>query len=94
MKATKEEVRKEFLDAIRHLVFYWANVKDEYYDRNLKNRLDGFAHSILCLFDGVTDSTPPLSIVVSVDESDPECEYIDGMIINDDCHLHELYHKK
>lgn len=45
---TEEEVRKEFLDHVRHLVEYWNDVDD----RDSIGKLNGLAFSILVAIDG------------------------------------------
>lgn len=88
---TKEAVREEFLDYLRFMAQYWAHPDRDV--KNVKERLDGFAHSILCAIDGVSADLPPLDLVIEADRDDSECEYEDGMVINDGCHLHDLYYK-
>lgn len=48
---TEVEVRKEFLDHVRHLVEYWHDVDD----RDLRDKLNGLAFSILVAIDGESD---------------------------------------
>lgn len=51
---TTEEVRKQFISAIKHSIDYW-NTEDFHFDNNIsdrRRRLEGLAHSILVLLDG------------------------------------------
>jgi len=46
---TRDEVRDLFLDHVRDLIAYWANVSS---DCSHEQRLEGLAHSILAVIDG------------------------------------------
>jgi len=95
---TKEEVRAMVLDMVRGYASYWANedrVKTE------QERCDGLAFSIMNIFDGTTAALPAFDIVARPHPDDKEyCisqgekYFPDGMAINDDCMLHEMYHRE
>lgn len=51
---TEEEVRKEFLAHVRHLVEYWHDVDD----RDPKDKLNGLAFSIMSAIDGCSVDLP------------------------------------
>ena len=94
---TVEEVREEFLDMMRTYADYWANVQD----RSTPEKLHGLCFSILNIFDGTTLGLPAFDIVVRPHEDEKqfaidngEDYYEDGMCINDDCYLHDMYYKE
>ena len=90
---TKEEVRQEFIDMVKARTHYWATAKG---DMTVQERCEGVAFSLMNIFDG-TSGLPAFDIVVRphpadkqfhIDEGDDY--YPDGMVINDDCYLHNL----
>lgn len=90
---SKEEARNRFLNQMRAYAEYWKN-EDRVPDANA--RIDGFLHSILCVFDGVTGH-PAVDLVISVHPDDQAYHeengddyYVKGTVINDDVHLHDL----
>lgn len=94
----KEAAREAFLDQVRAYVDYWAH-PDVQRD-NVKERLSGLAFSILNIFDGTSAMMPAFDIVVrphpddkAYQQAEGEDYYVDGMVINDDCHLHELFYR-
>jgi hypothetical protein len=97
---TAEEARAIFLDAIRTYIDYWAN-NPAVADRTHQRRLEGFAHSLLCVIDGVSSAMPcSMDLVLSPHPDDKQFNidqgenWIEaGMVIND-CHLHELLYRK
>lgn len=95
---TKEEVRAMVLEMVRGYATYWAN---EDRVKTNQERCDGLAFSIMNIFDGTTAALPAFDIVARPHPDDKEyCssqgdKYIpDGLTINDDCLLHELYYDK
>ncbi len=94
---TEKEAREMLLEAVRALAEHWAGVTDPYY-ADMRMRLDGFTHSLLCMFDGVSGTMPcAIDLVLrphpddkqyNIDRGEDWIE--DGMCIND-CHLHEMF---
>jgi len=91
---TKEEIRQEFLEHIKGLVKYW----DELPQKTTTDRLDGLAFSILSTIDGCSISICALNIVVRPHPDDKQFNidngddyYPDGLVINDDVYLHDLW---
>lgn len=96
---TVEEMRERFMDILRFTARYWADVKEG--DRDAYSRIMGFAHSMLCIFDGVSEGMPAIDLILrphpddkrfNIDEGDNWIE--DGMVINESCHLHDLLYQK
>lgn len=92
---TAEEVRTEFLSALRGLANYWAGVKPD----DALGACNGLAFSICSMLDGVS-GLPAFDLVLSPHQDDKnyciengEDWYEPGMVIND-CMLHELYYQK
>jgi len=93
---THEEARRLFLDSIREKANYWDSIPLI----SKKDALDGLAFGILVLIDGLTNS-PAFDLVVRTHEDDKqnaiECGdnyYEDGMVVNEDVYLHELWYPK
>lgn len=94
---TKEDARESFLASIRQYAFYWSRQEG-----TKKDIADGMAHSILTLIDGNAGmSICSMDLVLRPHEDDKQFhiddgdDYAqDGMVINDDCHLHSMYFKK
>lgn len=93
---TKEEVRGQFLNTIRNYVDYWDSVDE----RSSKEKLSGLAFSILNILDGTTIDLPAFNLSVDVHPSNKEyCQennknwYEQGMLINDDEMLHEMFYE-
>jgi hypothetical protein len=91
---TKEETRDEFLRHIKYLVRYWAKASGP---QTIEDRCDGVAFSILACIDGCTE-VPAMTLRVNVHPSDRayrrqagENWHRQGIAINDDCELHEVY---
>ncbi|HUS89235.1 MAG TPA: hypothetical protein VMW91_07705 [Desulfosporosinus sp.] len=91
---TEIEVRNEFLDHIRSIAKYWAELPG----KNSQERCDGVAFSILNIFDGST-MLPAMNISLLPHPEDKQYHIDEGknwyepkMIIND-CMLHEVYFK-
>jgi hypothetical protein len=94
---TKEEVRENFLQAIRSLPKYWANVDNGY---TTEEKISGAFHSFLSLLDG-SSHLPCFDLVLRPHHDDKDFHieegenyYEDGMVINDDCLLHEIFYKR
>lgn len=93
---TKEEAREMVLEHIRGLVQYWDT---ESRATTSREKLEGLAFSVLNIFDG-TSSLPAFDIAVrphpddkAYHEAEGSNYFEDGMVINDDCHLHELFYR-
>lgn len=91
---TTEEARLNFLDQIRGLTDYWANLSG---DHDAKYRCEGVAFSMLSLIDGCS-GMPAMDISLAPHEDDKQFHidndenwYEPGMVIND-CMLHDLWH--
>ncbi len=94
---TKEEVQEKFLNHLRAIAKYWANEACQ----TAQERCDGVAFSILSLIDGSILGLPAIDLALCPHESDEafcrsngENWFEDGMIINDDVALHEMWHQK
>ena len=95
---TKEEAREMLLDQIRNISEYWSKVDNS----SVKDKCDGVAFSILNIFDGCSGGFScaiDLSLSPHPDDKkffigEDENYFESGMIINDDCMLHELYFKE
>ena len=94
---TKEEVKEDFLTAIRGIPKYWANADNGY---TTEERISGAFHSFLSLLDG-SSFFPCFDIVLRPHPDDKAFHiedgsnyYEDGMVINDDCLLHEIFYKR
>ena len=93
---TKKEVRKKFLDGIHNIVDFWVNESRE---ETVEGKVNGVAFSILAMIDGSNIDIPAFDVVVRPHPDDKEYHqsegnnwFEDGMIINDDCSLHEFWH--
>jgi hypothetical protein len=96
---TPEELRDEFMDTCRALADYWVGPLVE--RGTCHERLSGFLHSVLCIFDGVSGGLPAFDITASPHPDDKEyCraegeDWIEpGTVINDDCMLHEMLYRE
>lgn len=97
---TKEEVRKMVLEHMRNVARYWAGANVPA-DRSLLERCEGVAFSILNIFDGTSSGLPAFDLVVRPHPDDKQFHINegenwmpDGIAINDDCHLHGLFHPR
>lgn len=95
---SKEDARAIFLDQIKALCAFWASGEDK---GSTLERCEGVAFSILNIFDGRSGFLPAHDIIVRPHPEDKQfCisqgsdYYEDGICINDDCHLHELFFTK
>lgn len=91
---TAEEARQVFLDHIRHVVGYWASLPD----LSDIDKCNGVAFSILTLIDGC-NSMPAMDVVMRPHPVDldyaiinDEDYFVDGLVINGDCMLHDLFY--
>lgn len=91
------KVRQAFLEHIKAEVHHWSVVDSEHHD-TCKKKLDGLAHSILCMFDGVTSEFPAMDIVLrphpenKQDAIDNEDDWFEsGQVINSNKSLHEEF---
>lgn len=95
---TKEEARKDFLDAVRAKVQFWAKGTG---GMSKEEACDGVAFGILVLIDGMSGENPAMDLVLRPHEDDKQDAiendknyYEDGMAINDDIMLHDLWYPK
>lgn len=93
---TKEEAREQFLNQLKTLSSYWSGKMTT--DRTIQERCDGLVFSILSMIDGCSVAMPciNLSIIPHPDDkayliANGEKYYEHGLVLNDDCALHELY---
>lgn len=91
---TKEETRIMFLKQIRQHSEFWANLPD----KTPQERCEGLVHALLAMIDGDVTGLPPFDIVArpipgTTGQSMMVAQnyFQDGLVINDDCMLHELY---
>ena len=95
---TKEEAREFLLEQIRDIADYWSKAENS----SVKDKCDWVAFSILNIFDGCSGGfgcAIDLSLSPHPDDKqyliDEDENYFEsGMVINDDCMLHELYFKE
>lgn len=94
---TKEEIREEFLNYLRNLSSYWANSEHQLTE---KERCDGLVFSILATIDGDSYVLPAIDLIFRPHPEDKQYKidtkenYIeDGICINDDIFLHEIWYK-
>lgn len=92
---TMEEVQEKFLNYLHALVDYWDKVNS----RNSKEKMEGLIHSILVTFDGTSIEFPALDIVLRPHPDDKDYHignheqwFEDGMCINDDVYLHDMWY--
>ena len=80
---TPEEVRRQMAEHMRLMVKYWAELPG----LSIEDRCDGVAFSAFTMLDGVA-AMPRMTLAI---QSEPESEYVDGQVINDDADLHDVY---
>lgn len=56
---TNEEVTEQFMSYVRLLIDYWDNIDD----RSSRDKIEGFAHSMLCAIDGNAGALPAFSLI-------------------------------
>lgn len=96
-ETSKEKAREMFLDQVRFLCHYWA-------DQNggKLEACEGLAFSIMNIFDGSSGGFPAaIDLVLRPHPDDKDFNIgegedwiVDGQVINDDCHLHEMVLRK
>lgn len=89
---SKEESRELFLSHCKALALYWAQQKG-----SKEQVCDGLVFSILSTIDGCTE-LPAIDLALSPHPEDKqycvdneEDWFEPGLVINDDCDLHDLY---
>jgi hypothetical protein len=94
-KYTKQEVENQFLDLVRSYAKEWAALPN----KTDKEKCDGLAFSIRCIFDGATD-LPAINLVLDPHPEDKSFNQSQGknwdkkgMIIND-FSLHDKYYQE
>ncbi|HCA5183278.1 TPA: hypothetical protein MW242_002910 [Acinetobacter baumannii] len=90
---TKEDLRADFIEAMKNTACYWANLPD----LSERERCDGVIFSVMNILDGSGSFPCAIDLVLrphpedkqfSIDEGE---DYIlDGTVINDDVMLHEM----
>lgn len=95
--STKEEVRDEFIGQLRGLARYWANANA----KSDLEKIEGAIFSVLCSIDGVGHPFVSMDLVLRPHPDDKEYFieneedfYEDGMVINDDVYLHDLFFER
>jgi hypothetical protein len=93
---TADEVRKDFLDQLRHLVFYWDTQVDR---QTQRERMEGLVFSILNIFDGTAGGMCAMDISLSPHPDDAEYQrengdnwFEEGMVINKSAMMHEEWY--
>lgn len=93
---TKEEAREIFVDHMKGIISYWAEVPNQ----TDYERCEGVMHSVLTTFDGNSLPLPALDIVVRPHQEDKPYAidhgmnyFEDGTVLNDDCSLRTLIFK-
>ena len=96
---TVREVRKMLLRQAAGLAEYWSNDSNfKSGEKTSKEKIEGALFSFFVLFDGGSIGLPAMDIVLRPHPHDKAFHYeegdnyfLDGMVINDDCQLHELW---
>lgn len=95
----KEEARKMFLSKCEEIADYWINESSA---ESARDKVEGAIFSIMNIFDGTCGGFPAAVDLVLRPHPDDK-EYcikneddwiVDGQVINDDCHLHEMFLSK
>lgn len=92
-EVSKEEAKKLFLSQVRNICAYWSS---DQICGDVKDRCEGVAFSIMNIFDGACGGFPcAVDLVLRPHPDDKkyniennEDYIVDGMVINDGCHLH------
>lgn len=101
---TKDEAVDALLKQMAGLAHYWATLDDDNAigcePRTPLDRINGFAFSMLSLFDGSNAGFPAFDIVPTTPDEDIEFYKAEGEKwfdasgpINDECELHSRWHK-
>ncbi len=95
-KYTAKEVRNIIKNHMKEIVDFWA---DDTPDRTIKEKISGAIFSVLAMIDGDSINIPHINLVLDPhpENKDYHIEnnenwYEKGMIINNDCALHEFWH--
>ena len=95
---TREEARAHLLEHLREVVHYWVSQPD---DITAERRCNGVAFSFLVALDGMSSGLPAFDLVVRPHPDDREYHrsqgmnwYPDGLVINDDTLLHDLWYQE
>ena len=65
---TTDEIREKFMDHVRELINYWDNVDRE----TSKEKIEGFAHSLLATIDGSSMDLPGFVLAPSSHHTDKQ----------------------
>lgn len=94
---SKEQLRENLLKQVRMYAHTWAS----YPDKTPQERCDGVAFSILALLDGSDIELPTFDLVARPHPDDKAYQQkrredwvVDGQVINDDVHLHDMYYDR
>lgn len=94
---SKEQVREGFLEQLRFLAKYWSKVEGQ----SDLEKIEGAIFSVLNIIDGTGSPFISMDLVLRphpddkqyhIDNEEPYFE--NGMVINDDAYLHDLFYKK
>ena len=97
---TPEEGVDIFMKTLANLAHYWGTLEARDGPQTPLDRCNGLAFSILSLIDGSTLSMPAIDLVPSPCHEDKEYaisegeNWWEGLPINGDVMLHELWHSK
>jgi len=95
---TTDEVREQFMNHVRMLIDYWDNSDRE----TSKEKIEGFAHSLLATIDGSSAELPSFVLAPTPHEDDKQFHinngenyYAENENVNCDIagNLHELIYK-
>lgn len=83
---TKEQVVEMVLGSARESARYWDKVED----RSTLEKIEGALFSFLNVIDGTGNPFVSFDLVL---RSNGDDSFEDGMVINEDVYLHELFYK-
>jgi len=94
---TKEQSRDQLLGAIKCLASYWGRV-----GKTPKEAAEGMAFSMLNIFDGTAGTFDcAVDLVLRPHPEDKEFResegqdyFVDGQVINEGCHLHDMFYNR
>jgi len=94
---TEDEMRDQFLDAVRRIARFWADLDEN--KTSMQDRCDGVAFSVLSLMDGCNIGLPPVDLVFRPHPSDKQYHIDEGENWIEDgttlsTMLHEHFYKK
>ena len=91
---TKEEVRSQLFQYLFAMIDYWDKVEGH----DAAQKMEGLAFSILNVLDGTAAQFPAIDLVLrshpddkAYHQENDENWYEDGMAVNDDVMLHEIF---